>query len=1137
MNRLFNDSWKFLKTSTEEKIDIADLDILSFTEVSIPHDWLICDTKNLYENSIGYYCKTFDRPDISMGGHCFLRFEGVYMDSEIFLNGEKIFEWKYGYTTFTFEITDYLVEKDNVIVVKVNYISPNSRWYSGAGIFRNVWIITKPAEYLVIDGTYVSSEAIYNDKKTENFLLKANSQIIGAKEGGYCRYSLFENDNYEKAVFVTEVPIPYIGAEDSKKLTTEVEQIINKPQIWSPESPYIYKFKVELIHCNEIVDEDSFVIGFRDFKATPDGLFLNGKHIKLQGTCEHNDLGLFGSAINREAIERRLKILKRFGVNAIRTGHTPPAVELLELCDELGIMVQDESFDMWLRPKTTYDYARFFNEWMEKDVKSWITRDRNHPSVVMWSIGNEISDTHVSEQGKETMQRLIDEVKKYDPHGNAVVTLASNYIAWENTQKCADVIKCIGYNYTERLYEQHHKEHPDWIIYGSETSSIVSSRGTYHFPASQSILSEIDEQCSSLGNSTTSWGAKSPEQCLNSERENAFSLGQFVWSGFDYIGEPTPYHTKNSYFGMFDTAGFPKDLAYMYASDWTHESIPFVHLLPYWDWNEGQLIDVRIASNCYEVELKVEGKSLGRRQLIQEDGKIKFPTWQIPYKEGSISAIAYDRSGEAVAFDIKTSFGDSVAPDIYVEECKIQKSDLMKDKKGNLLNNPENYVRKAVIYADDRRIYFVHIDMLDIEGIRVENAMDYVEVNVSDNARVVGMDNGDSTDYDSYRSNVRKLFNGKLLAVIERISEGNIEISVKRRTDRIPARKIEISRVDGSYGKTLINENPSAKYKAIIRPYGAEGEIHWAVVNAAGIEIKTATLQQDGDFVTVTGKGDGDFYLRAYSTVDDKIKILSQIELSAQGFGCAFSDAYDFYPAGLYEKTIGDVGTGNEKGIATSRNERSGVFYKDIDFGEFGSDEITMWIFALTSEEYPVEIYDGDYENGAELLATVVYQKPSKWNVYQEETFKLPKRLKGIHGLSFILNCQKIHLKGFTFLYKEKAYERINASEFDSISGDNYVIDKNSVNKIGNNVTLRFDNMNFGEKGATTITIKGRTPLDKNPIHIHFTKDGKMETEIVEFLYNSEEQKFDITRLTGNGTIEFIFMPGSNFDFEYFLFQ
>lgn len=394
-----------------------------------------------------------------------------------------------------------------------------------------------------------------------------------------------------------------------------------------------------------------------------------------------------------------------------------PAPDVMEQADEMGFLVVSEAFDMWERPKNAFDYARFFPEWWRRDVKSWVRRDRNHPSLIMWSIGNEIYDTHAGERGQELTRLLAGEVRRHDPDGHAGVTLGSNYMPWENAQKCADIVKLAGYNYAEKYYQEHHRKHPDWVIYGSETGSVVSSRGVYHFPYSSQILADEDGQCSSLGNSSTSWGARSAESCILAEREAPFSCGQFLWTGFDYIGEPTPYHTRSSYFGQLDTAGFPKDSYYIYQAAWTDwREHPMVHVFPYWDFNRGQAVDVRVCSNAPRVELFLNGKSLGSRSMDRDSGTYPQGHWQISFEPGKLCARAYDEEGNLVAQESRSSFGEAARIVMAAD--------------------------RNVIRGDGRDMAFVEISVLDGQGRPVENAVNRIRVSVTGKGYLAGLDNG-----------------------------------------------------------------------------------------------------------------------------------------------------------------------------------------------------------------------------------------------------------------------------------------------------------------------------------------------------------------------------------------------------------
>lgn len=602
VKRLFNNGWQFAKSdlsvtkrtesntdtdltkdadSTEQtnlnertdRFDPIDLTELSFEAVELPHDWLIYNTLDLYENSIGWYRKTFEYTKDEQ--QVILCFDGVYMDSSIYVNGQFVGEWKYGYSAFEHEITNALLDGVNEILVKVVHQSPNSRWYSGAGIYRNVWLKTRSRNHIVTDGIYVSIE-----QQPDGWQVEVDTELcLEQNQRAQLVHTILYNGEViasSQAEMVASAIDEGVEAHEHPIQFTNSQQLnVLNPNLWSPDKPHLYDLVTELRLISgeqheELIESVPQRIGFKQVRLdASEGFYLNGVKMKLNGVCEHHDLGALGSAFNVAALRRRFVLLKNMGVNAIRTAHNMPAKEFMELADEMGMLVVSEAFDMWERAKTPYDYARFFKEWTHADVRSWVRRDRNQVSLIMWSIGNEIYDTHADERGQEVTRMLMEYVQEFDPKGNARVTIGSNYMPWENAQKCADIVKLAGYNYAEKYYDQHHAEHPDWIIYGSETSSVVQSRGIYHFPYEQPVLDDDDEQCSALGNSTTSWGAKSPEYCIIAERDHPFSLGQFLWTGFDYIGEPTPYHTKNSYFGQLDTATFPKDSYYIYQAAWT----------------------------------------------------------------------------------------------------------------------------------------------------------------------------------------------------------------------------------------------------------------------------------------------------------------------------------------------------------------------------------------------------------------------------------------------------------------------------------------------------------------------------------------------------------------------------------------
>ena len=1145
MNRkiLFNDGWEFAKSG----LGVSSPEGLEFQPVDLPHDWLIYNTLSLYESSIGWYRKRFVAPKARQ---VLLYFDGVYMDSTVYVNQQLVGEWKYGYSSFEHDLTGALREGENEILVKVVHQSPNSRWYSGAGIYRNVWLKTRGENYIETHGVYISTR---KEQGGENRWVVEIDTDLCLRQEGELVHRLFDGDRVLAASesVVTEKD----GRPNRQQLFVE------NPGLWSPETPKLYELITELYIVTEDeagnrkkqkVETLTHRIGFKEAVFDPDqGLILNGKKIKLQGTCEHHDLGALGAAFNKTALRRRFKLLKEMGVNAVRTAHNMPAPEFMDLADEMGLLVVSEAFDMWELPKTPYDYARFFKEWAHKDVQSWITRDRNHPSLLMWSIGNEIYDTHAGERGQELTRMLVEYVRKYDPKGNAKITIGSNYMPWENAQKCAELVEVAGYNYGEKYYREHHAKYPHWVIYVSETGSVVQSRGVYHFPYEVPILSDDDEQCSALGNSTVSWGAKSPEACIITERDTPFSLGQFIWTGFDYIGEPTPYHTKNAYFGQLDTATFKKDSYYIYQAGWTdYKTNPMVHIFPHWDFNPGQVIDVRVCSNAPRIELQQNGVTVGTFEIDHKRGDQLVGWWKIPYQEGELKAIAYDEHGRVIATAVRRSFKDP---------ARIR---LTPDKKQ--------------LYADGADLIFVEITMEDEDGNPVENAGNRVRVEVTGAGRLIGLDNGDSTDYDQYKGRSRRLFNGKLMAIIGATLEpGKIRIKVTSKglpsveeeyealpaegkdltgvsaqmrnkevpcvlghEDEIPLRKIELI-CDGD--RVLTKERREVLVRAKLYPENTSyQELEWKVVDDRGIEVPLAKVEANGLVAKVTALGDGAFRLRCLSrNGSEKIRLISQLEFEAKGLGVVHKNPYEFISASLYDYSKGEVGSGNEKGVATAREGETQVGFRNLDFGPVGSDTITIPIFTLSNEPYSLQIWEGmPGEEGSSLLADVIYQKESKYNHYQAETYRLPRRLRGLTSICFVTH-QKMQIKGFSFAKPERAFMRNDAAGADRIYGDSYQVKGKAVEGIGNNVTLEFAGMDFGPEGAGRLVVYGRTPLAKNTIHLLFSGEKGETRQIIEFPHAEEyeERVFTLERVTGEQKVSFVFLPGSNFDFGWFRFE
>lgn len=1191
---LWNDNWYFAKTELDVKWEDRQLWEREMQPVDLPHDWLIYDTKNLYEDSIGWYRKRFvytmsgakgtgetlgtlrEQTDSGIfcdagrncDEHVILRFEGVYMDSEIYVNGTKLGEWKYGYSTFDWDLTDHLREGENEVVLRVVFQAPNSRWYSGAGIYRNVWMIRLPETHIPLDGIYTSSV------ETETgYDLTIDTELEWGEDSGNHELEYCLRSADDKGPAETEDPEIF---REKQLLTGGQEKVsvtipVDNPRKWDITDPYLYDLTVRLrrfpvnseesgaIQEPEIVQEEHLRIGFRTIQFDPDrGFLLNGRKVRLNGACDHHDLGALGAAFHKEAMRRKFELMRSMGVNAVRTSHNMPTVELMELADEMGFLILSEAFDMWEMAKNPYDYARFFKDWMEKDVRSWIRRDRNHPSVIMWSIGNEIPDTHADAHGQEITRSLLAAVRKWDYRRVAPVTIGSNYMPWENAQKCADIVKLAGYNYAEKYYEEHHEEHPDWIIYGSETSSVVQSRGVYHFPLERASLIEADEQCSALGNSTTSWAAKNTEYCIIMDRDTPYSCGQFIWTAIDYIGEPTPYQTKNSYFGQMDTAGFPKDSYYLFRAEWTDgKKNPMVHVYPYWDFNPGQQVDVRITSNAPEVELFVNGMSQGKRQIDHQKGTVLQPSWKVPYVSGSICAVAYDETGREIARQERHSFGNT---DHYIVKAN-----------------------KTALRADGEDMIFVEISAEDGDGYPVENASDYVRVTVEGAGRLVGLDNGDSTDYDAYKGTVRKLFQGKLLAMIAaKTTPGEIRVIVEDAWPEskeahaagaanltlqaieasvrpgicaseknreyppafvtpgfVPVRKLEMSAAD----MTLTPEKPSVLLHTRIYPMEAtDRKFLWSLTDASGIPSPVAKLEEleDGESIRITGVSDGSFQIRCMScNGTPSVKIISQLDFTVEGMGQTFHSPYEPVAGISYTGSFGgDVSRGVENSAGTDKAQPTGLVYENLDFGEFGSDEITLSIFANDNDSHRIQIWEnrsGESTVGGTLVGEMTYQKPGIWEVFQPETFVLPRRLQGVTNLT-IVSSDKFFLKEFHFTRQEKAYARLYALMDGVTYGDSFVRTTDAIEQIGNNVSLEFNDMNFGKVGTDSIVICGRTPLQQNTIQLRFT-DGA--TQVLPFPHSEEyrELRFPLEKVTGDQKVTFVFLPGCNFDFKWFRFE
>ena len=1128
-NILFNDGWQFCLCDIGT--ELSALPGRHWYDVELPHDWLINDTSKLYETGEGWYRRSLPCSAEQLSGRVLLNFDGVYMNSTLFVNGKEAGSWTYGYSAFEHDITDFLHEGENELLLRVSHQSPNTRWYSGAGIFRDVMLKLRPAAYIGTNGVYIHSAP----QPEGGWTTEVETDVVGEASDIRMLLEVFDPAGASMGGYGLEAH--FDGGHE--KFTASFNS--TDPELWSVDDPMLYTLKISLYSGSELLDCVNETFGYRTAEFDPDrGFLLNGEPVKLHGVCMHHDLGALGSALNEAALARQLRIMKEMGVNAIRTSHNMPARQLVQLCDEMGLLVDSEAFDMWEKPKTEFDNHRFFTEHAERDVRSWIERDRNHPCIIMWSIGNEINDT-IDPHGLDITKRLYEYVLKYDPKGNAAPTIGSNYMGNENAQKCSDVVKLAGYNYSEYLYDEHHAKYPDWVIYGSETASAVRSRGIYRFPAELPLLTGEDCQCSSLDNSVVGWGS-SAMKSWRLDRDCPFCCGQFIWTGFDYIGEPTPYNTKNSYFGIVDTAGFPKDIYYFYQSVWVSpEQKKVLHIVPsYWDFIPGQEIDVLIYSNARDVELFLNGKSIGSHVMELETSQDMRAHFKVPFEPGVLRVVGHFADGSECSEVLHTPSDPAAV---------VMTSD------------------KETLLADGRDIAFVEISTVDVNGIPVGNARNLIRVEVSGAGRLVGLDNGDSTDYDSYKGDNRRLFSGKLLAMIESTLEPG-EITVRAYSEGLENAELRlVSENCGEVsGVSVVTEN---KFPAVCRAYTGEvparlllpevdvnsfperrsaeirakllpenctyDDISWSVVRRNGVESSLAQVEGSGRSAVVTAKGDGEFFVRAMvHNGAEHPQVIADIPFTAEGLGAAVRDAYSFISASTLDSS--NVPTNIiEDGALSNFDGRTVMTYSDIDFGKTGSQIISLSVG--TCFDMPVEVWEGTPDDG-KLICRVDFGNNGHWCGFAGQDFALAERLTGVRTISVVIDSRVI-FGGFSFVPIERAYDTNWVGEADSVYGDDYRIDGRRVADIGNNVIINYEGLDFGEGGSEALIISGETGNPMNQIQLRYTPaGGAQKTVLLEFQQDGgREQRFDIPKLSGVNDVSFVFMPGSRFDFDWFRFE
>jgi beta-galactosidase len=750
----FVKSWKFHLGDVADGQESA-LDDAQWRVLDLPHDWSIegefskdnpaTPGGGALPGGIGWYRKTFTMPESDKDKLVFVQFDGVYRNSEVWLNGHYLGKRPYGYISFRYELTPFLKKglEQNVLAVKVdNSQQPNSRWYSGSGIYRNVWLVTTEKIHVDHWGTYVTTPEVTEQSGKVSIQTKVRN-ASQQNQSITLRTVVLDKDGKKVAAVESKSVAP-------KDSVCEIIQdlTVKNPALWSLEDTRLYK-AVTTIECDgRACDNYETTFGIRAFSFDVDkGFSLNGKQVKIKGVCNHHDLGCLGAAVNRRALERQLEIMKAMGVNSIRTSHNPPAPELLELCDRMGFIVMDEVFDMWKKKKTDYDYASYWDEWHQRDVTDWILRDRNHPSVFIWSIGNEVIEQwdKRDSSGIVIAKELAATVRRLDP--TRPITAACNDQDPLNPLIKSGALDLIGYNYKQNTFPDFPKVYPGKRFIATETTSALATRGHYDMP-SDSIRrwperwdkpfdkGNPDNTCSSYDNCSAPWGS-THEETWKVVKKYSFLSGMYIWTGFDYLGEPTPYDwpSRSSYFGIVDLAGFPKDAYYMYQSEWTDK--PVLHVFPHWNWKEGDPVDVWAYTNCEEVELLLNGKSLGTKKKVGDDLHL---TWHLSFTPGTLKAVGRTGGKEILAREVKTAG----APAKIVLEAD-----------------------RNVIAADGKDLSFVTVKILEEEGTLVPYADSLINFEITGEGKIVGVDNGLQTSHESFKANHRKAFNGLCLVVVQ----------------------------------------------------------------------------------------------------------------------------------------------------------------------------------------------------------------------------------------------------------------------------------------------------------------------------------------------------------------------------------
>ena len=771
--KLLLQDWKFSQTDTQTA-HLVPFNDGSWNVLDIPHDWSIKGnfskehpstfSQGALPTGIGWYRKHFYLPADAASQHVELNFEGVFQRADVWINGNLLGRHNNGYVSFRHDITPYLNKKgDNIIAVRVNNSAqPNSRWYTGSGIYRKVWLDLSSQTYIDPWDLFVKANVEKNGSARVEM-----SAMVSNFSGQKKDLKVVHEIHDARGKLVAKGAPVALALSGEKTQVNGVVKIAN-PVLWSPASPYLYRSIVKIFEKGKLVDSIQTTLGIRFFAFDPvNGFSLNGKHFLIQGVCNHHDLGAIGAAVNRSAIRRQLTLLKEMGCNAIRTAHNPPSVELLDLCDSMGFLVMDEIYDTWAKKKNKFDQSQDFKNDHQSDVQSWIRRDRNHASIFMWSIGNEIREQFDS-TGSSYASELTALIKALDNTRPVTAALTENDPSKNYLYK-SGALDVLGFNYKLDAYPKLPSRFLGSSFIAAETASALATRGHYDFPSDSFRIWPPDSKSTQHGNPDNSasafdnvyayWG-NTHEKSWLAVKQHPYMSGAFVWSGFDFLGEPVPYQwpSRSSYYGIIDLAGFPKDVYYMYQSEWTQK--PVLHLFPHWNWKPGQTVDLwAYFSQADEVELYLNGQSVGIR--TKNDSSL-HAMWRLDFVPGQLKAVSRKNGKTVLESSIQTAGNPS---QIILKTAQ------------STLNTAEN------------QMGFVEITIVDANGVPVQTADNIISLSVHGAGKLEATDNGNPVGLISFSASSKQLFNGKLLAILK-TTGGKGQIIVEARSPGLKPAKL-----------------------------------------------------------------------------------------------------------------------------------------------------------------------------------------------------------------------------------------------------------------------------------------------------------------------------------------------------------